>query len=136
MKERTAETAAAIIALLVFWAPSLAAVIVGIDVLSVMEYPPDMFELAACLLALFAVPVLLMKRSLEWFLVIMEKKEMNYRVIWPVAWIIMNLWLMLIVVLVDNQIPRRLSIDVLAISGVSVMVALCLLHKELQKMFK
>lgn len=29
-----------------------------------------------------------------------------------------------IVILADNQIPRRLSIDVLAISGVSVMVAL------------
>ena len=49
---------------------------------------------------------------------------MNYRVIWPVAWVIMNFWLILIVLLVDNQIPRRLSIDVLAISGVSVMVAL------------
>lgn len=61
---------------------------------------------------------------------------MNYRVIWPVAWVIMNLWLMLIVILVDNQIPRRLSIDVLAISGVSVMVALWMIYKELQKMLK
>ena len=59
---------------------------------------------------------------------------MNYRVIWPVAWVIMNFWLILIVLLVDNQIPRRLSIDVLAISGVSVMVALWMLYKELQKM--
>ena len=61
---------------------------------------------------------------------------MNYRVIWPAAWVILNFWLMLIVVLVDNQIPRRLSISVWAISGVSVMVALWLLHKELQKMLK
>lgn len=61
---------------------------------------------------------------------------MNYRVIWPVAWVIMNLWLMLIVILVDTQIPRRLSIGVWAISGVSVMVALWLIHKELQKMLK
>lgn len=75
MKERTAETAAAIIALLVFWVPSLVAVWVGIDVLSGMEYPPDMFELAACLLALFVVPVLFMKQSLEGFLVIMRKRK-------------------------------------------------------------
>ena len=61
---------------------------------------------------------------------------MNYRVIWPVAWVIMNLWLMLIVILVDNQIPRRLSIAVLAISGVSTVAALWLLHKELQRMLK
>ena len=61
---------------------------------------------------------------------------MNYRVIWPVAWVIMNFWLMLIAVLVDNQIPRRLSIYVLAISGVSVMVALWMIYKELQKMLK
>lgn len=37
---------------------------------------------------------------------------MNYRVIWPVTWIIMNLWLMLIAVLGDNQLPRWLSISV------------------------
>lgn len=61
---------------------------------------------------------------------------MNYRVIWPVAWVIMNLWLMLIVLLVDNQIPRRLSIGVWGLSGVSVMVALWMIYKELQKMLK
>lgn len=61
---------------------------------------------------------------------------MNYRVIWPVAWVILNFWLMLIVILVDNQIPRRLSISVWAISGVSVMVALWMIYKELQKMLK
>lgn len=61
---------------------------------------------------------------------------MNYRVIWPVAWVIMNFWLMLIVLLVDNQIPRRLSIGVWVISGVSVMVALWMLYKEMQKMLK
>lgn len=61
---------------------------------------------------------------------------MNYRVIWPAAWVIMNLWLMLIAVLGDNQIPRWLSISVWSISGVSVMAALWLLHKELQKMSK
>lgn len=48
----------------------------------------------------------------------------------------MNLWLMLIVVLGDNQIPRCLSISVWAISWVSAMAALWLLHKELQKMSK
>lgn len=37
---------------------------------------------------------------------------MNYRVIWPVAWVIMNLWLMLIVMLVDMHIPRWLCISV------------------------
>lgn len=63
-------------------------------------------------------------------------KEMNYRVIWPAAWVIMNLWLMLIVILADNQIPRRLSIGVWVLSGVSVMVALWMLHKELQRMLK
>ena len=61
---------------------------------------------------------------------------MNYRVIWPVAWVIMNLWLMLIVMLVDCRIPRWFCISVWAISGVSIMVALWLLHKELQKMLK
>ena len=61
---------------------------------------------------------------------------MNYRVIWPVAWVIMNLWLMLIVLLVDNQFPRRLSIGVWGLSGVSVMVALWMIYKELQKMLK
>lgn len=61
---------------------------------------------------------------------------MNYRVIWPAAWVIMNLWLMLIVVLGDNQIPRWLSISVWALSWVSAMAALWLLHKELQKMLK
>lgn len=61
---------------------------------------------------------------------------MNYRVIWPVAWVIMNLWLMLIVMLVDMHIQRWLCISVWAISSVSVMVALWLLHKELQKMLK
>ena len=61
---------------------------------------------------------------------------MNYRVIWPVAWVIMNLWLMLIVMLVDMHIPRWRCISVWAISSVSVMVALWLLHKELQKMLK
>ena len=61
---------------------------------------------------------------------------MNYRVIWPVAWVIMNLWLMLIVMLVDMHIPRCRCISVWAISSVSVMVALWLLHKELQKMLK
>lgn len=75
MKERTAETAAAIVSLLVFWVPSLAAIWVGIEVLSGMEYPPDMFKLTACLLALFVVPVLFMKQSLEGFLVIMRKRK-------------------------------------------------------------
>lgn len=75
MKERTAETAAAIIALLVFWVPSLVVVWVGIDVVAGMEYPPNMFELAACLLVLFWVPVLFVKQSLEGFLVIMGKRK-------------------------------------------------------------
>lgn len=75
MKERTAETAAAIISLLVFWVPSLVVVWVGIGVMAGMEYPPDMFELAACLMALFVVPVLFMKQSLEGFLDIMEKRK-------------------------------------------------------------
>lgn len=75
MKERTADTAAAIISLLVFWVPSLAAVSVGIDAVAGMEYPPDMFELAACLLALFVVPVLFMHQSLEGFLTIMSKRK-------------------------------------------------------------
>lgn len=75
MKERTAEIAAAIISLLVFWVPSLIVVWVGIEVLSGMEYPPDMFKLTACLLALFVVPVLFMKQSLEGFLDIVEKRK-------------------------------------------------------------
>lgn len=86
--------------------------------------------------SVFAVPVLFMKQALEGFLVIMVKKEMNYRVICPVAWVIMNFWLILIVILADNQIPRRLSIGVWVISGVSVMVALWMVYKELQKMLK
>lgn len=61
---------------------------------------------------------------------------MNYRVIWPVVWVIMNLWLLLIMVLFDEQIPRWLCISVCAISGSSIMAALWLLHKELQKMLK
>lgn len=61
---------------------------------------------------------------------------MNYRVIWPAAWVIMNLWLMLIAVLGDNQIQPWLCISVWAISGVSTVAALWLLHKELQKMSK
>lgn len=44
MKERTAETAAAIISLLVFWVPSLAVVSVGMGVLSGMEYPRSGFR--------------------------------------------------------------------------------------------
>lgn len=75
MKERTAETAAAIISLLVFWVPSLAAIWIGLDALAGMEEEPDMFELAACLMALFVVPVLVMKQSLEGFLDIMEKRK-------------------------------------------------------------
>lgn len=75
MKERTAETAAAIISLLVFWVPSLAAIWVGLDALAGMEEEPDMLELAACLMALFVVPVLFMKQSLEGFLDIMEKRK-------------------------------------------------------------
>ena len=75
MKERTAEIAAAVISLLVFWVPSLVVVWVGIDVVTGMEYPPDMFELAACLLVLFWVPVLFMKQSLEGFLDIVEKRK-------------------------------------------------------------
>lgn len=46
MKERTAETAAAIISLLVFWVPSLAAIWIGLDALAGMEEEPDMLELA------------------------------------------------------------------------------------------
>lgn len=61
---------------------------------------------------------------------------MNYRVIWPVAWVIMNLWLMLIMILVDCRSPRWFCISVWAISSAGIMVALWLLHKELQKMLK
>lgn len=75
MKERTAETAAAIISLLVFWVPSLAAIWIGLDALAGMEEEPDMLELAACLMALFVVPVLFMHQSLEGFLDIMEKRK-------------------------------------------------------------
>lgn len=75
MKERTADTAAAIISLLVFWVPSLAAIWIGLDALAGMEEEPDMFELAACLMALFVVPVLFMHQSLEGFLTIMSKRK-------------------------------------------------------------